>query len=145
MVALHRAPTNRLEPHFSGPFEIVTMRSGGNMVTLRSLYDPAKVESKQVHISRLIHFDISRATSAEIAAAQVDAGSFVVQEVLDHRWLADGTLEFHLSWHGTPIQTWEPAVHVSKVTLVSEYCRRLGLALVGPPPAARLGRGARGR
>ena len=140
VVALYRAPTNRLEPHFSGPYEIVSSASNGNMVTLRGMFD--RVERVEVHVSRVIHFDISRASSGEITSAQLDAGSFAVERVLDHRPLADGTLEFHLSWHGTPVQTWEPAAHVRLVAHVQDYCRRNSLTLVAPPTAA-LGRGAR--
>lgn len=50
-VAVHRAATNKLEPHFTGPFVITELRSNGNFAVLRRLFGPPEPETKPVHTS----------------------------------------------------------------------------------------------
>lgn len=142
VVAMFRVATNRMEPHYTGPLVITRLESRGNMAYMRPVFGGPGELTKPVHVSRLIHFDLSRATSEDVATALVEPGDYVVKEVLDHRVLADGTLEFHLSWYDSVHRTWEPAAHLVKIKRVQDYCLEHGLELVAPPPPV-LGRGGR--
>lgn len=44
---------------------------------------------------------------------------YVVEKILDHRWIMNGTKQFYLKWKGYPesCNTWEPAENL--------HCRNL--------------------
>jgi hypothetical protein len=146
-VLVHRTAPNRMLPHFAGPYTVVSVSGNGNFVTATHFVD--KSELGPVHVSRLLHFDASRATPADVVAFQLDAGSYVVDDVLEHRALADGSLEFHIRWLGTAVTSWQASQGVKQVVKVQEYCKLYGLpdpraALRAVPAAAVAGGSGRG-
>ena len=90
---------------------------------------------------------MSRATVAEVAAHQLEAGSAFVVAVLGHRVLDSGAYEFEIEWLGTERSTsWVPSTNVRLVSKVVEYCRSHGLKAPGTeyvPPDGGRGRGGR--
>ncbi len=132
-VLIHRTAPNRLLPHFIGPYTVTAVTADGNFVTAVHFVDKASVMGP-VHVSRLLHFDGSRATPTEIISYQLEPGSFVVDSVIEHRVLGDGSYEFHLRWVGTPVTSWQTARDVKRVDKVVEYCASMGL----PPPGTAL-------
>jgi len=124
-VLVHRVAPNRMLPHFTDPYTVASVTADGNFVTATHFVDRSVLGP--VHVSRLLHFDASRATPADMVAYQLDAGSFVVEDVLEHRRPADGSLEFHMRWLGTAITYWQASQGVKQVLKVQEYCKRYGL------------------
>ena len=130
-VLLHTTAPNRLLPHFTGPFQIVSVTPDGNFVKGRHfLVKPESVEGP-FHVSRLLHFDMSRATPTEIAEFQLEAGSAIVESVVNHRVLESGAYEYEIQWMGVPVHSWMPSVGLKKVVKVIEYCVARGLPLPG--------------
>ena len=133
-VLIHHTAPNRLLPYFTGPYRVVTVTEDKNFVKARHyLAAETKVEGP-FHCSRLIRFNMSRATKADIALFQVGEGSGVVDGVVGHRRLQDGSHEFHVQWLGYPVTSWLPSRDVKLVTKVHEYCREHGLPLPGLEP-----------
>jgi len=130
-VLLHVAPLNRLLPHFQGPYELKTVTADGNFVMGRHFLSPATRLDGPFHVSRLLHFDMSRATPVEIAEFQLDAGSAIVESVEDHRYRDDGTLEFLIRWLGYPVPSWLESPGVRKVSKVIDYCAARDLPAPG--------------
>jgi hypothetical protein len=135
VLVLRTAP-NRLLPHFIGPYVVTAVSSDKNFVRAKHYID-LKTLIGPVHVSRLIHFDASRATPAEVAEFHLEEGCYIVDEVVEHRKLDDGTFEFHIRWRGNPIKSWEPASNVKRVKKVQDYCVEHSIALEvvrAPPP-----------
>lgn len=153
-VLLHRVAPNRMLPHFTGPFVVASVTADGNFVTATHFLDKSTVHGP-FHVSRLLHFDASRATPAELAEFQLEPGSYVVDGVIEHRQVADGSYEFHLRWRGTAVTSWQASRDLKQVVVVKDYCSSVGLPPPGTEPrkaagalavAARgSGRGARAR
>jgi hypothetical protein len=145
-VALHTAPPNKLSHRYSGPYVITALTSGGNIATIRHVYSGID-HSSAVHISRLVPFDLSRADPADVADAQLEPGSYVVAEVMDHVIDPERGLLLYLRWHGNTVTTWESAAFLTKVAVVNAYCAARGLTIVPaaqpPPSRARAARAAR--
>jgi hypothetical protein len=91
-----------------------------------------------VHVSRVVRFASVVPDIRELVSFQLDAGSYVVDDVLEHRQLEDGSYEFHIRWLGAPVTTWAASKEVKKVVKVKEYCVRVGL----PPPGTEPRRAA---
>ena len=135
-VLVHRTAPNKLLPHFTGPYGVDSVTRDGNFVTLRNYLGGAAGDS-MVHVSRLLHFDASRATSEALAEFELPEGYGLVADVLEHRRLDDGTLEFKLAWVSDPVPSWLPGHAVRRVTKVVEYCTVHGLgSAVGKGPSA---------
>jgi hypothetical protein len=153
-VLLHRVAPNRMLPHFTGPYVVASVSADGNFVTATHFLDKSTVHGP-FHVSRLLHFDASRATPAELAEFQLEPGSYVVDGVIEHRQTADGSYEFHLRWRGTSVTSWQASRDLRQVVVVKDYCSSVGLPPPGTEPrraasesaaAARgSGRGARAR
>ena len=154
-VLLHHAAPNRLLPWFDGPYQVVEISPGNNAVRARHFLDPVDKTTGPYHVSRLLRFDFSRATAQEIAQFQLEAGSEIVESVLGHRTLYDGTHEFNILWLGSGITSWLASAALSKVTKAINYCAAHNLAPLGKEPklihnppvrgASGRGRGGRGR
>jgi len=125
-VLVYRAAPNRMLPHFTGPYDVQTVSEDENFVTAGHYLDAESVVGP-VHVSRLVHFDGSRVSAVDIAEYQLDTGSYIVDGVIKHRMLADGSIDFHIRWRGTPQL---PRRGVKAVVKVQDYCKRVGL----PPP-----------
>jgi len=125
-VLLHRVAPNRMLPHFTGPFQVLRVVGDGNSVLLAHYLEPEKQEGP-VHVARLLPFDMTRATSLEIAAHQLEEGSSIVEAVADHRQLEDGSSEFKIKWLNYPIETWVDSKRLTKVKKALEYCRSKGI------------------
>ena len=125
-VLLHRVAPNRMLPHFTGPFKVLRVVGDGNSVLLAHYLEPEKQEGP-VHVARLLPFDMTRATSLEIAAHQLEEGSSIVEAVVDHRQLGDGSMEFKIKWLNYPIETWVDSKRLTKVKKALEYCRSKGI------------------
>jgi hypothetical protein len=98
-VLLHTAAPNRLAPHFTGPYQIVTVTADGNFVTGRYFAAlPGSAASGPYHVSRLLPFEFTRAGKAEVASFLVEDGYGVVVSVHGHRQAVDGTYELNLRW-----------------------------------------------
>ena len=134
VLVLRTAP-NRLLPHFIGPY-VVTAKSADDNFIRGHHYIDKKITIGPVHVSRLLHFDASRATPADVAEFQLEEGCFIAEEVVEHRTLGDGTLEFHIRWRGNLIKSWEPASNVKKIKIVQEYCDTHGLSIATTPASA---------
>ena len=143
-VLVHRTAPNRMLPHFTGPFQVTSVSGDGNFVGVRNFLEDA-ARPGLVHISRLLRFNMSRTTVSDLAGFQLEEGSFVVDSVIEHRTLADGTAEFHIRWRDNPITSWESGVGIRKVTVVADYCARHGIAAVRPVVAGPAARGRPGR
>lgn len=139
-VALYRFGTTKLEQRYVGPYRISRMESGGNVASLVSPFFDTDEVVARAHVSRLVHFDMSRATADEVGAALVEPGSFVVAEVLEHQMQPGGELLLHIRWLGNPLTTWQSALSLAKVEKVKRYCEAHGLSLAQP---ARPGRRAK--
>ena len=122
---------NRLSNWYSGPYRVTRISGCNNFVYGSAFVDPAAVEHGPFHVSRLKPIDMSRATVDEVAAHQLEAGSGVVDSVLGHRVLADGSFEFEISWFGTELKSWVPSSGVRRVTKVITYCQENGLNALG--------------
>jgi hypothetical protein len=130
-VLVHRTAPNRMLPHFIGPYAVTEVSADKNFVWVQHYVDKTSTgRVGPVHVQRLVHFDASRATPADVAEFQVDVGSFIVDEVLEHRVMKDGSVEYHIRWRGNPITSWETAANVGRVVIVQEYCSSHGLALL---------------
>ena len=127
VLVLRTAP-NRLLPHFIGPYVITAVSSDKNFIRGKHFID-SKILIGPVHVSRLLHFDASRATPAEVAEFHLEEGCYIVDEVVEHRLLDDGSTEFHIRWRGNPIKSWETASNVRKVKIVQDYCIDHGITL----------------
>lgn len=152
-VLVYKAAPNRLTPHFVGPYQVTHTLEDGNFVKARHFLDVDGKEHGPYHVSRLLAFNYSRATAADIVDWQLVEGAAVVESVLGHRRMEDGSYDFNITWLGEPTPFWVRGADVRRVTKVKEYCQGLGL----PPPGTgsrfslrtappRSGRGrARGR
>jgi len=127
---LHTVAPNKLMPHFTGPYLVATVTPDNNFVTARHFLSPLGKHDGPFHVSRLLHFDMSRTDPAEIASFQLEAGSAIVRDVLDHRKLADGAYEYLIQWLDPPVSSWLAGAGLTKVTKVLDYCRQKRL----PPP-----------
>ena len=125
-VLVHRTAANKMLPHFEGPHTVDSVTADGNFVTVRHFL-ASVADERKIHVSRLLHFDASRATTDELVNFQVPDGSDVVKEVLEHRRLDDGSLEFKLAWLGDPVPSWLPGKSTRRLTKVEDYCRAHGL------------------
>ena len=130
-VLVHTAAPNRLTPWFAGPYQVVSVSSDGNFVRARHFLEQGGEVLGPFHVSRLLHFDMSRATTMEIAAHQLEAGSAIVENVLGHRTLDDGTNEFHIRWLGIDVTSWLAGAGLKRVLKVIDYCRANGLPSPG--------------
>ena len=135
VVLLHRAAPTKLLPHFAGPFVVTKVEGEGNRIFGKGYIDPA-TEMGPVHAMRLIHFDASRCTPTDAADFQLEAGSYIVEEVLDHRRMGNGSRQFKVAWRGTPIQSWLTERECRTLIKVVQYCTDNGL------PAPMAGRAA---
>ena len=133
-VLLHHAAPNRLLPWFDGPYQVVEITPGNNSVRARHFLDPLGKTGGPYHVSRLLPFDFSRATAQEIAQFQLEAGSEIVESVLGHRTLHDGTNEFNIQWLGSNITSWLAGAALTKVIKVINYCAANNLAPPGKEP-----------
>jgi hypothetical protein len=139
---VHSPAPNRLLPHFKGPYKATSLSPDGNFVTGKHFTDAGSPQGP-FHISRLLHFDMSRATPAEIAHFQLEPGSGLVDAVLNHRTLADGTTEFEVRWFASTLTSWLPGSDLKLVTKAISYCSERGLPPPGtPPPRAPQTRGS---
>jgi len=129
-VLVYRAAPNRLTPHFVGPYQVTTTLEDGNFVKARHFLDVEGKEHGPYHVSRLLAFNYSRATAADIVEWQLVEGAAVVDSVLGHRRMSDGSFDFNITWLGEATPFWVQGADVRRVTKVKEYCMRLGL----PPP-----------
>ena len=134
-VLVHRTAPNKLLPHFTGPYIIESVSADLNFVTAAH-YNAPDSKMGPVHVSRLLHFDASRMARAEMVAHQADEGSFVVDGVIEHRVIVDGSLKFHIRWSGNPITSWEPSRNVKSIIKVQEYCTSHGLPVLRVPATA---------
>jgi hypothetical protein len=130
-VIMYRTAPNKLLPFFTGPFKIVKMSRDRSAASLVHYLDAEEIIGPH-HVSLLRHFDAARASSSEIAAFQLEEGQFLVDSVLQHRRLDDGSLDFLVKWVGSDVPTWEPGRNLSKVTVAKEYCEVHSL----PPPGS---------
>ena len=135
-VLVHVAAPNRLLPHFTGPYRVVSVTPDGNFVRARHFLSraPEGTGDGPFHVSRLLDFDMSRATNVELADFQLDAGSEIVDAVSDHRVLGDGTTEFLIHWLGNPVPSWCASQGLRKVLKVIVYCATRGLPAPGTEP-----------
>jgi hypothetical protein len=144
-VALYRFGTTKLEQRYVGPYRISALESGGNIASLVSPFNDTGAVVARGHISRLVHFDMQRASADEVGAALVECGSYVVADVLEHRSLPDGSVELHIRWMDNPLTTWRAVLDLTSVEKVKVYCERHGIALESPGRQTRrtVGRGKR--
>lgn len=73
---------------------------------------------------------------------QVESGSGIISEVLEHRTTPAGTNEFHVARHGTPLRTWVPSENVKAAKLVIDYCTAHDLPAPGSEKPKQSGAGA---
>jgi hypothetical protein len=141
-VLLHRTAPNKMLPHFVGPFVVTSVTGEGNIVSGVHFIDGTTTMGP-VHVARLVHFDASRATPKDVADFQLEPGSYIVEEVLDHRTMADGSRQYFVRWRGTPIQSWLAIADCPGgwPLVVVDYCKTRGL----PPPNTSLKKGRSGR
>ena len=125
-VLKHVVAPNRMAPHFTGPYKIVSMDGDGNAARLAHYLSLGTTEGP-VHVARMLHFDMSRATPAQLALFQLGEGNGIVEGVQEHRVAADGATDFKIKWLGHPVATWVDGKQVSKVVKVIQYCEVLGL------------------
>ena len=130
---LHCAPSNRLLPHFTGPYQVTSVSDDNNFVRGHHFLSPGAEEGPH-HVSRCLHFDKSRAPNEHLANYQLEAGSFTVEAVQDHRVLADGSQEFLIRWLGYELPTWATSSGLAKVIKVQDYCRERGIPMPGKEP-----------
>jgi hypothetical protein len=144
-VLVHRTAPNRMLPHFIGPYVVTEVGADKSFVWAQHYVDKTPTgRLGPVHVQRLVHFDASRATPEDVASFQVDVGSFIVEEVLGHRTVSDGSIEFHIRWRGNPITSWETAANVSKIVLVQDYRVEQGLGVKPALKAAPVARASAG-
>ena len=132
-VIVHNTAPNRMQPWFTGPYKITSVSPDGNFVTAAH-FNQLEADTKQIHVSRLLPFDYSRATREEIVQFQLEAGSAVVDAVIEHRVLADGLIEFNIQWLGHALTSWLPSTSVRKIIKVIDYCKAHGLPAPGTEP-----------
>jgi len=129
-VLVRVAAPNRMAPWMTGPYCITAVEQEGNVVRGRHFVDNSL--AGPFHVSRLQRIDMSRATREEVTSHQLESGSAVVADVLGHRVLATGALEFEIRWFGTGGMTsWVPSAGVRQVTKVINYCTAMGLPKPG--------------
>jgi hypothetical protein len=80
-----------------------------------------------------------RAAAVDIAGHQLDTGSYIVDEAIEHRMLADGSIDFHIRWRGTPQTCWLPSRGVKAVVKVQNYCKRGARAVKATPASTGAG------
>jgi len=132
-VLVHSTAPNRMLPHFRGPYVVATVTADSNFVTATHYLDTTTVHGP-FHVSRLLHFDATRVSAADVAEFQLEPGSFVVDGVIEHRQVADGSYEFHIRWRGNPMTSWEASRDLKQVVVVKDYCRGVGLPAPGTEP-----------
>ena len=137
-VLLFVPAANRLRPYFEGPYKVDSVTEDGNFVTGRHFLAEADDIKGPWHVSYVLKFDFSRATAQELTSYQLDADSGVVDQVLDHRRLVDGTHEFHIKWFGSDLTSWLSGTGLKKVKKVIEYCLAAGIPLPGKEPKVKI-------
>lgn len=142
-VLIHYARPNKMLPHFHGPWIITRILPDANFVHVKGWIDPS-ISLGPIHVSRLLHFDASRATRAEVAEFLAAEGQYIISHVIDHRVEADGSRSYHLGWRGTSVTSWLPEKGIEQHQLVVEYREANGLlSPVVAPLAQRPRRGRR--
>lgn len=143
-VLVYRAAPNRLTPYFTGPYQVASLQDNA-FAKARHFLEPGDSVEGPFSVSRLIHFDMSRATKTEIAQWQLEPGSALVEKVLEHRQLGDGSHEFHIRWLGVDVTSWVPSSGVRKVIRVIDYCVAKGIPAPGTEPKTKKAPAGRGR
>jgi len=131
-VLVHRMAPNRLVPHFTGPYKVVRVSDDANFVHVLHYLTPTAEPEGPVHVSRLLHFDFSRATAEQIAQFQLGDDSGIVSNVKSHRLLPDGTYEYEVEFVGNPVPFWLPGFGLRRVVKVIDYAKQNAL----PPPGS---------
>ena len=139
-VIVHRTAPNRLTPHFIGPYKVTSVTGDGNFVKGRHFLSGGDDTAEgPFHVSRLLDFTapMARAKPVEIAQWQLEAGSAIVDEVIEHRILQDGSYEFHIRWLGVKLTSWVHSSNVKQVIKVIKYCEKQGLHAPGKEPKVK--------
>ena len=126
---VHSIGANKMSTDFTGPYEVLSVSADNNFITGRHF--ASKAVAGPFHVSRALHFDISRASKDELADFQLEAGSGTVHTVLDHRALADGSQEFLIKWLGDYPSSWLAGREAKHIAKVKDYCREKQLPLPG--------------
>ena len=130
-------PANRLQPFVRGPYQITALSPDNNMVVGVHYVGTDTLLHKWTHVSRLEHFDSSRVTREQLVKFQLEDGSGVVEDVLEHHTLDDGSIEFTVKWFEVDQPSRLPGHVLSKVTKVINYCSTHGLPFPGTERSER--------
>ena len=122
-VLVHFGAPNRLMPHFRGPYKIYRVSDDNNFVWVTHYLTEEGATYGPYHVSRLLRFDFSRATAADIAAFELTEGTDLVKSVTAHRQLDNGSYEFQIEWASDPIPSWLGGFALRRVTKVLDYCK----------------------
>ena len=143
-VLIHYVAPNKMLPHFHGPWVITRILAGDNFVHVKGWIDPTVVLGP-IHVSRLLPFDASRATRADVAEFLAAEGQYIIARVIEHRFEPDGTRSFHLGWRGTPVTSWLPEKGLESNQIVTKYREANGLSSIDSLATVVATRPRRGR
>ena len=78
---------------------------------------------ENLHCEQLINDYVSRTEGEKMVNKQKE--EYVVEKILDHRWIMNGTKQFFLKWRGYPdsMNSWEPAENLHCQKLIEDYLR----------------------
>jgi hypothetical protein len=120
---------------------ITVVQAGDNFVHVKGWIDPTVVLGP-IHVSRLLPFDASRATRAEVAEFLAAEGQYIIARVIEHCLEPDGTRSLHLGWRGTPVTSWLPEKGLESNQIVTKYREANGLSSILQQPLLLLARAA---
>ena len=116
VLVLYSAP-NKMSPHFKGPYLVTAVSADGNFLNATHYADKVGKVAPPIHIARVLRFDASRTSVAELD----EFFSYTVESVLSRRWLPNSTLELQVKWLGADIHTWELFSDIAKAPAVRLY------------------------
>ena len=131
-VLIHQVAPNKLLPHYIGPFKITRVLPGGNFVKARDIIahpdiPDFAVESKPVHVSRLLHINDARLNVTDMVDFNCEEGSYALESILEHKLMSDGKYHFHCKWYSVDVPTWVPVDNIKSTRQYSEYVTRHGI------------------
>jgi hypothetical protein len=133
-LALPRGCAKKLLPKYIGLYKIVEAHNDTSTVKLEL---PVELESRRIlptfhsslirpHIGHNDELFPKRDMKSHYNFGEVDDQEWFVDEIIDHQWVDDKNLEFHVRWMLGDV-TWEPLAECKELEALSIYLELCGV------------------